>query len=270
MDEFVLKYGNLGLWYGTFAHFDKLGIKHGISTRLGGVSQGAFESLNLALHTGDNSKDVVANRQKFCETLGLDFSRLVTAQQVHGDVVAKVTACEIGKGREFYEDALQNTDALITNLSNVPLMLFFADCVPVLIADPVHRAIGISHAGWKGTVANIAQKTILAMGKNYGTNPVDCLVGIAPSIGPCCYEVDDVVVNRLKEKFPKWQELLQPHRGRWLLNLWDANRMQLEDIGVLHNNISISGVCTSCNSTLFFSYRADKGHTGRIAAVICL
>lgn len=269
MNDFVLS-GSSGIWFGIFQHFDRLGITHAISTRMGGVSQGAFDSMNLALHTGDVPKDVIENRRKFCKVLGLNFSRLVTAQQVHGDVVAKVSECDIGRGREHYEDALCNTDALITNLSNIPLMLFFADCVPVLIADPVHQAIGVSHAGWKGTVAKIAQKTILAMQKEYGTNPADCLVGIGPSVGSCCYEVDDVVVSRLKEEFPRWQELVKPHQKRWLLDLWEANRMQLEDIGVLHDNILISGVCTSCNSKLFYSYRADKGHTGRICAVICL
>lgn len=270
MDEFILRHGANGLWHGIFTHFARRGIKHGISTRLGGVSLASFASLNLALHTGDDPQKVVINRKRFCEALNLDFLRLVTAEQVHGAHIAVVTAQEMGKGREDYADALSNTDALITNLANVPLMLFFADCVPVLIADPVRHVVGISHAGWKGTVAKIAQKTLLAMQEHFGTHPADCLVGIAPSIGPCCYEVDNMVINQLKGEFRNWQDFVSPHNDRWLLDLWKVNRYQLEEVGVLSANIVTSHVCTSCNSKLFFSYRADQGHTGRIAAAISI
>lgn len=270
MDEFILRHSADGLWYGIFTHFLRHGIKHGVSTRLGGVSPDPFASLNLALHTGDDPQKVRINRTRFCEALHLDFSRLVTAEQVHGAHIAVVTDQEAGRGREEYNDALPHTDALITNLANVPLMLFFADCVPVLIADPVRRVVGISHAGWKGTVAKIAQKTVLAMQKHFGTQPADCLVGIAPSIGPCCYEVDNVVINRLKDEFRNWQDFIYPHKDRWLLDLWKVNHYQLEEVGVLSANIVASRICTSCNSKLFFSYRADQGHTGRIAGVISL
>jgi YfiH family protein len=270
MDEFVLKYADHGLWYGIFAHFTALGIKHGVSTRFGGASCEPFASLNLALHTGDDAQKVIMNRQRFCNALKIDYTRIVTAQQVHKDHIAVVAEKDIGKGKEEYAKALLNTDALITNLPNVPLMLFFADCVPVLIADPVRHVVGVSHAGWKGTVAKIAQKTVLAMQKNFGTRQSDCLVGIAPSIGPCCYEVDDVVVKQLQENFKDWRKLITSQKDHWLLDLWAANRFQLEEIGVLRNNIVTSGICTSCNENLFFSYRADKGHTGRIAAVISL
>jgi YfiH family protein len=210
VERFILHYGNDGVWYGTFTHFNTLNIKHGISGRLGGTSKQPFSSLNLGLHVEDNAKDVIVNRQLFCEAIGMRSDRIVTAQQLHTDTVAVVTEELIGKGAQNYNEAIEATDALITNVPEIPLMLFFADCVPVLIVDPVQRAVGVVHAGWKGTVAKIAQKTILAMQANFGTVPHDCLVAIAPSIGPCCYIVDEVVINKLKKQFDNWEVLVRP------------------------------------------------------------
>jgi YfiH family protein len=268
-DMFTLKHRN-GIWYGTFEHFTDAKIKHGISTRLGGVSPEPYKTLDLGLHTGDEKSAVLENRQRFFQALELDFSRAVACEQVHADKIAVVTEFDAGKGAKVYEEALKGIDALITNVRDLPLILFFADCVPVLTFDPVHRAVGVSHAGWKGTVAKIGQKTILAMQQHFGTKPEDCLVGIAPSIGPCCYEVDDVVAEKVKAEFPYWQDLLTPKGARWRLDLWKTNKRQLEDIGVTPENIVVSQICTSCNKELFFSYRAEHGITGRIAAVISL
>ena len=270
MEGFSLKYATHGLWYGTFTHFDKLGIKHGMSSRLGGTSAHPFTSLNLGLHTGDDDKKVIANRQLFCQGVGVVPGDIVTAEQSHTDRIVVVTKEHIGKGAKKYSEAIRTTDALITNVSAIPLMLFFADCVPVLFFDPVQKVIGIAHAGWKGTMDAIAQKTILSMQTHFGTNPEQCLVGIAPSIGPCCYEVDDGVVSRLKEKFEYWEELVHPHGYKWYLDLWQANRLQLQQIGVQEKNIVISQVCTACNKDVFFSYRAEDGCTGRMGAVIVL
>jgi YfiH family protein len=266
---FTLRH-NDDIWYGTFQHLTGAGIKHGISTRLGGVSLAPYLSLDLGLHTGDAKEAVVENRRLFFKALKLDFSKAVACEQVHADKIALVTKADAGKGALVYQEALAGIDALITNVRDLPLMLFFADCVPVLIADPVHGAIGLSHAGWKGTVAKIGAKTVLAMQQHFGTRPEDCLVGIAPSIGPCCYEVDDAVANKVKTSFPYWQELLTPQGARWRLDLWKTNQRQLVDIGVNPENIAVSQVCTACNNELFFSYRAENGHTGRISAVISL
>ena len=270
MDKFRLQYGDHGVWYGTFSHFTQLGIKHGVSTRFGGMSDVPFSSLNLGLHTGDINEWVIANRQRFCRAVGVEAKDAVTAQQVHGDQIAIVTTDHIGKGAAVYLEAIEGADALITNVPNIPLLLFFADCVPVLIVDPVKDVIGIAHAGWKGTVNKIAQKTVLAMQKEFGTLPEHCLVGIGPSIGSCCYEVDDIVMLKVKNQFQRWEELLCPVGEKWKFDLWHANRMQLEDIGVTSSNIIVSHVCTACNNELFFSYRAENGCTGRIGAVIVL
>lgn len=270
MEQFILKYGNNGLWYGTFTHFDKLAVKHGISSRLGGTSSQPFTSLNLGLHTGDDDKKVIANRQLFCQGVGIVADDIVTAEQIHTDTVALVTKQHIGKGAKKYSEAIRATDALITNVPDIPLMLFFADCVPVLIVDPVQKAIGIAHAGWKGTMENIAQKTVLTMQTHFGTNPQHCFVAIAPSIGPCCYEVDDIVINKLKTQFENWEQLVRPKGKKWNLDLWQTNRLQLEKIGVEGKNIIVSKICTACNKELFFSYRAENGCTGRMGAVIVL
>lgn len=271
MEQFVLTQGAGGLWYGVFSHFEKLGVTHGISTRFGGVSSQPFHSLNLALHTGDEEEKVIENRRRFCQSVGIEADHIITAEQTHGEQVALVTEKHLGQGAKKYIESIRNTDALITNIPNVPLMLFFADCVPVLIVDPVHKAIGLAHAGWKGTVAHIGQKTVLAMQTHFGTNPQDCLVGIAPSIGPCCYEVDGAVIKALQGTFSNWEQLVQPSGdNKWKLDLWQANCHQLKEIGVLSHNIFISKVCTECNHELFFSYRADHGSTGRIGAVMVL
>lgn len=270
VERFILHYGNNGLWYGTFTHFNTLNIKHGISGRLGGTSKQPFSSLNLGLHVEDDTKDVIANRQLFCKAIGMSSDRIVTAQQLHTDAIAVVTAEEIGRGAQVYNEAIEATDSLITNVPEIPLILFFADCVPVLIVDPVQRAVGVVHAGWKGTVAKIAQKTILAMQANFGTSPQNCLAAIAPSIGPCCYIVDDVVISKLKKQFANWEELVKPAGDKWYFDLWNANLIQLEQIGVKSSNIVVSGVCTACNHELFFSYRKENGRTGRMGAAITL
>ncbi|HWR08129.1 peptidoglycan editing factor PgeF [Sporomusa sp.] len=270
MNDFIVKHSTNGVWYGEFPGLSARGIKHGVSTRLGGQSIAPFTSLNLGLHIGDDAEATWHNRQAFCHALGLPAEKAVTAEQVHGDVVQQVTLQDAGRGAQHYHESIKGTDALITNIPGLPLMLFFADCVPVLIFDPIHNAIGISHAGWKGTVAKIGQKTVLAMQQQYNTNPADCLAGIGPSIGPCCYEVDEFVLNKLQAGFNNWEELVTPSGNRWNLNLWEANRQQLKEIGIIDDNISVSGICTACNTQIFYSHRAEAGCTGRIGAIISL
>lgn len=270
LDPFILHHGANHVWYGIFPAFARMGIKHGISTRLGGVSNHPFATLNLGLHTGDSAADVVCNRERFCQAVGVDFEKVVTAEQVHGDQISVVGLAEAGRGARIYEQALPGTDGLVTNCKGLPLMLFFADCVPVLIVDPVRGVVGISHAGWKGTTAQIASKTVITMQEHFGTIPADCLAAIGPSIGPCCYEVDEVVINKLKARFPQWQQFVTPRNDKWMLNLWEANRQQLLESGVQAENVSISNICTACNTGVFFSHREEKGHTGRIGAIITL
>jgi polyphenol oxidase len=258
--------------WGEFAHFAATGlVKHGFSTRLGGVSQHPFTSLNLGLHTGDDLPAVQENRRLYCDVFALDVNQAVTADQVHGEAIAVITKTDCGRGALVYETAIPKTDALITNVLHVPIMMFYADCVPVYFLDPVNQAIGIAHAGWKGTVALIGQKTLTMMAQTFGTKPETCLVGIGPSIGPCCYEVDQFVYDKVQASFPYADELLVPTQpGKWRLDLWTANRHQLEDIGVDAKNIVVAKVCTSCNTHMYFSYRSENGKTGRMGALMAL
>ncbi|MDD4600261.1 Polyphenol oxidase [bioreactor metagenome] len=269
-DFFITKSPN-GVKFGQFKHLCDLPVRHGISTRIGGISQAPYAKLNLGLHTGDDSAAVNTNRQLFCDAVGVEFCKIVTAEQTHGDHIMIVTDCDAGKGHALYNESIKDTDALITNITNIPLMLFFADCVPIIIVDPIRKVVAVSHAGWKGTVAKIAQKTVLKMQDSFGSIPSDCQVGIGPSIGSCCYEVDQTVITHLKQNFSNWRKLVkQTHEAHWQLDLWLANKFQLEEVGVKTTNIIISDLCTACNTDLFFSHRAEQGRTGRLGAVVSL
>lgn len=269
--EYYLQ-NNGDLYWGEFTHFAKTGlVKHGFSTRRGGGSATPFDSLNLGLHTGDEAAVVQENRRRYCAAFGLDAGSAVTAEQIHGDSIAVVTARERGRGALLYETAIPQTDALITNIPNLPLLMFYADCVPVYFLDPEHKAIGVAHAGWKGTVAKIAQKTLKMMTREFGTQSQNCLVAIGPSIGPCCYEVNQFVYDKIHAAFTYPGKLLrETAAGKWKLDLWAANQQQLEEIGVPAQNIVVAGVCTSCNTHMYFSYRAEHGITGRMGALMSI
>lgn len=273
--SYFLKRTENNLWHGKFSTFPEDLVTHAVSARLGGVSKPPFDSLNLALHVGDIAEDVVANRKKFVQSLGFGISDIVTPNQVHGDKIFYVNENYRGCGCANYTDSIPETDALITDMPDLPLMLCFADCVPIFFVDTVNRAIGLAHGGWKGTLKKIAAKTLKAMADEFGTRPKDCLIGIAPSIGPCCYDVGDEVIERCKAAFPKnFGELLIERDGKTFLDLWRANVLQLLEIGVPEENIDVAGECTCCQSHWYFSYRdAQKNNldrTGRIAALIAL
>lgn len=257
------------IWVGNFDIFPNDKFFHGISTRHGGYSKGEYKSLNLGLHVGDLREDVIANRRAFCETLGIDGEKTATCQQVHGNKVAVVTESQAGAGFLDYANSIPDTDAMITNVPELPLMLFFADCTPILLADPVHKAVGIAHGGWKGTFASIVEKTVRAMEREYHSCPKDILAAIGPSIGSCCYQIGDDLAEKFKENFPEFQrEILSGSKGNIHLDLQKANTLQLLRAGLKPEHIENAHVCTCCCSEQFFSYRADNGKTGRIAAVI--
>ena len=257
------------LWLGQFDIFPKEIFVHGISTRHGGVSGQPWSSLNLGLHVGDKAEDVIENRQLFCSSLGINGEKAVTCQQVHGEQIARVTAEKRGAGFRDIADAVPETDALITNEPDVPLMLFFADCTPILLADPVRRAVGLAHGGWKGTLRSIAAKTVAAMQREFGCLPENMLAAIGPSIGSCCYQVGSEVAAQFEAAFPGFaSQILLKEADNIRLDLQRANTLQLQEAGLRVSNIAASHVCTACNNSQFFSYRADKGKTGRIAAII--
>jgi len=252
------------LWWGAFASFSQAGFINACSCRLHGESHLTEGSLNLALHVGDDPELVLRNRRRFGEAVGIDYRRLTTCAQVHGNRVQQVTPELVGRGALAYCDTIPDTDGLITNLPEVPLMLFFADCVPILLADPVTGAIGLAHGGWRGTAGRIALKTVRLMQEAFGVRPEQLLAAVGPSIGPCCYEVDDQVRSRLSG----YEEFFTPKGGgKYWLDLWGVNKKQLQEAGV--RQVSVAGVCTADNRELFCSYRAEQGRTGRMGVCLC-
>lgn len=246
-------------------------VKHGFTSRLGGVSQPPFHTLNLGFTVQDAPEKVVENRRRAARAVGFPLEDLVALQQVHGDRVAVVAAEHRGRGALTYETALPGTDAVITNVPGVPLSTYHADCVPVIFLDPVTPAVGLAHAGWKGTALKIAAKTLLEMKKYFGTRVEDCLVAIGPSIGPCCYEVDRPVRDAFGQAFAHGEAFFRAAgQGKWHLDLWEANASALEEAGVPRDHIFTSRLCTGCQRDLFYSHRKENGLTGRMAALIML
>ena len=254
----------------TLLSFDLLaketGALHAITTRAGGESLPPFESLNLGLNVGDVQECVVRNYQLVSKALGIELDSFATCKQVHGDRVIEVTEKDEAKGpfSHYHEEA----DAMITKVPGPVLMVRVADCIPVLFFDPVQKVIGIAHAGWRGTVKEIAAKTAEVIVSRYNSDPARILVGIGPSIGPCCYEVDNQVRAYYEEKFPSGRNLFEEREGKNYLNLWEANRRQLLNTGIREENIELAGLCTACHPQTFFSHRREKGRTGRFAALI--
>lgn len=268
---FVLKdYGQTKMF--EIPSFEDTGlVRHGFSTRLGGVGKKPYDTLNLALHVGDEPDDVIENRNRVCDIFDVDITKIVTCQQVHGTNIEVVGAKHAGIGARSYDEAFSDTDGVITNRPGLLLATFYADCVPIFILDPVKKVVGSIHAGWKGTVAGIGAVALERMKSEYGSEPADCLIGIGPSIGPCCYEIDSPVINELSRKFPWWREVISESGAKLQhLNLWETNRRILTDAGVPEKNIEIAGECTCCSQELLFSYRGGQGVTGRMGAFIML
>lgn len=272
MSFYLEKTKNSQIWVGRFSSFEKAGtIIHCFTARFGGVSAAPYDSLNLAMHVGDRVADVFQNRKRLAAAIGADVERICTAEQVHGETIYRVRAGDAGRGVHSYAEAIPETDALITNERNLPLMMCFADCVPIIFYDPLNLAIGVAHGGWKGTVKHIAQKTLLKMGEEFGTQPEKCLAAIGPSIGPCCFSVGEDVADEFRKAFSGYSEtVIAEYDDGVHVDLWKANRLQLIAEGMKPENIEMADVCTSCNSGMFYSYRADNGDTGRLAAMIAL
>ena len=264
MSEFVIAHrGDIEIGY--FPVLEQYGVVHGFTLRHHGQSDIVKGTLNMALHVGDDCQKVLLNRAKVAQALDYDPKKATTCAQVHGNKVVVVTPDLVGKGALDYADTIQNTDGLITTEKNAPLMLFFADCVPVMLIDIKSQAFALVHAGWRGAVSKIGAIALHAMEQTYGTQPKNVMVAIGPSIGPCCYEVDETVFT----KAPGFEQCFTPGRpGHWHLNLWQVNRQQLEEAGVPSENILTSAYCTRDHVDQYFSYRAEKGKTGRLAAVI--
>lgn len=257
-------------------------VKHCFTTRIGGVSEGIFSTMNLSFTRGDDKTAVEENYRRLAEAMKVDYEKFVFTDQTHTVNVRRVTAADAGKGLTKARD-YQDVDALITNESGLVLSTFFADCVPLYFVDPVHRAIGMSHSGWRGTVARMGKVTLEAMQREYETNPEDVICAIGPSICQDCYEVSSDVAEEFAKEFvgheaeillesAKNKERTESHdtEKKYQLNLWKANEIVLIDAGVKKEHIAMTDICTCCNSDILFSHRASHGKRGNLGGFICL
>lgn len=257
------------LVYYSFPSMDKFGVANGISTRLGGVSEGVFASMNLSYSRGDDPARVDENFARICHAMGVPAEGVVMSAQEHHVNLRPVTAADCGKGRKV--PGFSDVDGLLTNEPGVVLCTLYADCVPLLFFDPTRRVVAASHAGWRGTVAEIGRLTVEKMKEEYGSSPADILVGIAPSIGRCCFEVDAPVIEEF-EKLSVFDEgcfdPVSPDKKR--IDLWEVNRRILLSAGVRPEHITVTDLCTRCHPDLFWSHRFTGPDRGSLAAFIAL
>ncbi len=255
--------------YLTFPLLEKAGmVRHLFSTRIGGVSQGIYASMNLSYFRGDKKEAVDENFRRIAEIFDTTPDKIVCSKQTHTTNVRLVTGRDCGKGVVRPLD-YDNVDGLITNEPGILLCTSYADCVPLYFVDTRNRAIGLGHSGWRGTVNRMGEVMLKAMKNAYGTKPEDVLAAIGPSICQDCYEVGQEVADSFKENFSKdWESFLKDGKsaGKYQLNLWEANRRILLNAGIPENHIAVTDLCTCCNSDYLFSHRASQGKRGNLAA----
>lgn len=251
-----------GLVYYRFEMWPQL--KHGIFTRKGGVSAEPWASLNVGGNVGDDPGAVRENHVRMYDALGVRGDRACTVWQVHSADVVLVDGPV--RGRRWLEAA----DAMITDRADTPLSMRFADCTPLLFVDPVRGVIGVAHAGWRGTAQGMGSAVVQAMADAYGSRPADIQAGIGPSIGPAHYQVGEEVVEAVEHYFGTTDGLISrdPADGSAYLNLWEANRLDLERAGV--GEVAVAGLCTVERNDEFFSHRHERGRTGRFGVVLSL
>lgn len=247
-------------------------VRHGFSTRLGGVSKGCFSSMDLSFVRGDEEEAVRENFRRIGASMGVSCEDMVFSQQTHTTNVRVVTEQDRGMGMTRpleYSDV----DGLVTNVPGLCLVTFYADCVPLYILDPVQKVIGLSHSGWRGTVGKIGKKTVEMMTKEYGSDPKDILVAVGPSICQDCYEVSEDVIQQFRQNFDPiyWDRIFyQKDNGKYQLNLWAANACVFQESGILKEHMAVTNVCTHCNSDVLYSHRTMGNDRGSLAAFLAL
>lgn len=247
-------------------------VRHGFSTRLGGVSEGCWASLNLSFDRGDSPEAVMENFRRIGSELGVRCEDMVLSQQTHTTNVCVVTGEDRGKGITRERD-YKDVDGLITDEPGICLVTSYADCVPLYFVDPVKKAIGLSHSGWRGTVGRIGQKTIEMMSECFGSDPADVLAAIGPSVCKDCYEVSGDVIEKFREAFDEklWPELFyEKENGKYQLDLWKANEFIFLESGILPEHMAVTNLCTHCNSRILYSHRAMGDRRGNLCAFLAL
>lgn len=260
-----------GVVYLTFPILEQFGVKHGFSTRLGGVSEGMFSSMNLSFQRGDDRDKVEENYKRICNVLNMNHKNVVLSNQVHDTKIKLVTKEDAGKGM-IKESDIIGIDGLITKEKDIPLVTFYADCVPLFFYDPVKEVIAAAHSGWRGTKEKIGKKVVETMEEEFGCKKEDVVAVIGPSICQDCYEVSEDVVLEFQEVFKEETSLFvkAKENGKYNLDLWKVNSMILKEAGILEKHMSLPNLCTCCNPKLLFSHRASKGKRGNLAGFISL
>lgn len=249
-------------------------VRHLFTTRLGGVSEGIYASMNLGFHRGDADENVTENYRRAAAAMGCDMEDIVCSHQTHTANIRMVTNRDRGKGLLRPRD-YTDVDGLVTNERGVCLALSFADCVPVFFVDPVREVIGLAHSGWRGTVAKISARMVGIMCGQYGCERGHILAAVGPSICRNCYEVSEDVAQAVREAFPKqevWGRLLSAgkEQGKYQLDLWECVRETLLECGIRRENIAVTDICTCCHPDLLFSHRASRGQRGNLGAFMRL
>ncbi len=260
--------GQEALEYLTFPLLEETGgVRHLFTTRLGGVSQGIFSTMNLSVTRGDDKRCVEENYRRIAEVLGCSPEDMTASHQTHTTNIRRVTAADRGKGVTRPRD-YSDVDGLMTDEPGIVLVTYFADCVPLYFVDPVHRAVGLAHSGWRGTAAGMGACMVKAMGDAYGTRPEEIYAAVGPSICADCYEVGGDVA----QQFAAFPGAVRAGRrpGKYQLDLWKANLQVLCGAGVKRERIAVTDICTCCNSEYLFSHRASQGRRGNMGAFLGL
>ena len=255
--------------YLTFPLLEETGmVRHLFTTRMGGVSQGIYRTMNLSYTRGDEKAAVDENYRRISSVLGCSREDIVCSDQTHTVNLRVATRQDGGKGIVKPKD-YHDIDGLLTDEPGLVLATFYADCVPLYFVDTKNRAVALAHSGWRGTVNKMGEVMLKKMHDVYGTEPEDVYAAIGPSICQECYEVGSEVADVFHQSFPaQWQKMLKNgcREGKYQLDLWEANRMVLLNAGILESHLEVTDLCTCCNSRVLFSHRASNGKRGNLAA----
>jgi len=255
----------------SFPQLEALGfIKHGFSTRCGGVSEGYHRWMNLSFANGDYKEKVLQNFENFADALDVELESLVLSDQDHGTGILRIEEKDRGKGILKDKD-YQGVDALVTNKSGITLVTQHADCVPLFFVDSRNKAVAMAHSGWRGTWKEMAKKAVTRMAQEFGTRAQDVYVGIGPSIGPCCFEVEIDVLEKL-QNLSDWrkEDVIFQGQGKYRVDLWQLNRRMVRSAGVPASQIFVTDLCTKCHPDLFFSHRVHGNERGSLAGMISI
>ncbi len=257
-----------GMKYLTIPHWREQGAVALFSSRQGGVSDKPYDSLNLALHVGDEKKRVLENRSRLLSLFNSSIEKMVGCEQVHGNRVMVVGPQYAGRGSASLETAVKDCDALVTSTPDLILSTYYADCIPLYFFDPVNKAVGLAHSGWKGTMQRTACACLETMIQTFDSRPQEVEVFIGPGIGSCCFKISRDLISQVNLSFGDFDGIINEYDNFCTWDLKRTNRLMLQQCGIKSENIYDCQLCTSCNPGDFYSYRRDQGFTGRMGAFI--